>query len=81
MTSGIIVGSIFLSGDDLLRVVKLSVSSRSNFIAYSWLKINVDSSWDVLSGTSFRETGVEGIISTADGLVGWHLTVRLDSVL
>jgi hypothetical protein len=35
----------------------------------------------VLTGTSLWEEGVESIITTSDGLVWWHLTVRLDSVL
>jgi len=34
----------------------------------------------VLSGTSLREEGVESIITTSDGLVRWHLTIRLDTV-
>jgi len=81
MSTGVVIGGIFLSGDDLLRVVKLSVGTRSDFVTDGWLKIDVDGSWDVLSGTSFREKGVEGIVSTSDSLVGWHLTIRLDSVL
>jgi hypothetical protein len=35
----------------------------------------------VFAGTSLREEGVESIIATTDGLVGWHLTVGLDTVL
>jgi hypothetical protein len=35
----------------------------------------------VLSGTGLGEEGVEGIITTTDGFVGWHLTIWLDSVL
>jgi hypothetical protein len=34
----------------------------------------------VLSGTSFGEKGVEGIITTTDSLIGGHLTIRLDTV-
>jgi len=30
--------------------------------------------------TSFTEEGVERIITTSDGLVGWHLTIWLDTV-
>ncbi len=32
----------------------------------------------MLSGSSLTEEGVEGIISTSDGLVTGHLSVRLD---
>jgi len=34
----------------------------------------------VLSGTSFREEGVESIITTSDSLIRGHLTIRLDTV-
>jgi hypothetical protein len=34
----------------------------------------------VLSGTSLGEEGVEGIITTSDGLIGRHLTIGLDTV-
>jgi len=60
---------------------ELSVSSGSNFINNGWFKIKEDGSWDVLSGTSLREEGVESIITTTDRFVGWHLTIWLDSVL
>ena len=46
-----------------------------------WLQINKNCSGDVFSGTSFREEGVEGIITTTNGLVTWHLSIRLDAVL
>jgi len=35
----------------------------------------------VLTSTSLGEEGVEGIITTTDRFVGWHLSVWLDSVL
>ena len=35
----------------------------------------------MLSGTGLREEGVESIITSSDGLVRGHLSVRLDSVL
>jgi hypothetical protein len=34
----------------------------------------------VLSGTSFREEGVESIITTSNSLIRGHLSVRLDTV-
>ena len=48
---------------------ELSVSSGSNLINNGWLKIEEDGSWDVLSGTSLGEEGVESIITTTDGFV------------
>jgi hypothetical protein len=81
VTSSEVVGSILLSGDELLWVEKLSVGSSSDFINDSWLQVKEDASWHVLSSTGLREEGVEGIITTSDGLVRGHLAIRLDSVL
>jgi len=62
-------------------VEQLSVGSGTDFIDNGGFEIEEDSSWDVLTGTGLREEGVEGIITTTDRFIGWHLTVRLDSVL
>jgi hypothetical protein len=35
----------------------------------------------VLTSTGLREERVEGVITTTDGLVGRHLTIRLNTVL
>jgi hypothetical protein len=34
----------------------------------------------VLSSTSLREEGVEGVVSSSNSLIRGHLTVRLDTV-
>jgi len=81
VSSGEVVGGIFFSGDELLGVEKLSVGSGSDLIDNGWLEIKEDGSWDVLASTSLGEEGVEGIVTTTNGLVGWHLTVRLNAVL
>jgi hypothetical protein len=81
VTTGEVVGGIFLSGDELLWMEELSVSSGSDFIDDSWLEIEENCSWDVLAGTGFREEGVEGIVATSNSLVRWHLTVWLNTVL
>jgi len=61
-------------------VEKLSVGSGSDFINDGGFQVQKDGSGDVFSGTSFREKGVEGIVSSSDGFIGWHLSIRLDSV-
>ena len=81
VTSGEVVGGILLSGDELLGVEQLSVGSSSDFIDDSWFQIKEDTSGDVLTSSSLGEESVESIITTSNGLVGWHLTVGLDSVL
>jgi hypothetical protein len=60
---------------------QLSVGSGSDFINDSWFQIQEDSSWHVFSGSCFREEGVEGIITTSDGFIRWHLTIWLDTML
>jgi len=81
MASSEVVGSVFFTRDELLWMEELSVSSGSNFINDGWFKIKEDGSWDVLTSTSLGEEGVESVITTTDGFIGWHLTVWLDSVL
>jgi hypothetical protein len=81
MSSGEVVGSVFFTGDELLWMEELSVGTGSNLIDNSWFEIEEDGSWDVFTSTSFGEEGVESIITTTDGFIGWHLTVWLDSVL
>jgi len=81
VTTGEVVGGILFTRDKLLWVEELSVGSGSDLIDDSWLEIKEDGSWDVLASTGLREEGVESIITTSNGLVRWHLTVWLDSVL
>jgi hypothetical protein len=69
MSSGEVVGGVFLSGDELLWMEELSVGSGSDFIDNGWFEIEEDGSWNVLSSTSLGEEGVESIITTTDGLV------------
>ena len=81
VTSGEVVGSIFFTGDKLLWMEELSVGSGSDLIDDGWLEIEEDSSWDVLTSTSLGEEGVESVITTTDGFIGWHLTIWLNTVL
>ena len=81
VTSGEVVGGILFTGDELLWVEELSVGSSSDLIDNGWLEIEEDASWDVLSSSGLGEEGVESIITTTDGFVGWHLTIWLDTVL
>jgi len=81
VSSSIVIGGILLAGDQLLGVEKLSVGTGSDLIDDSGLEINEDGSRNVLSSAGLREKGVERVITTTDGLVGWHLAVGLDTVL
>jgi len=81
VTTGVVVGSILLSGDQLLGVVKLTVGTGTDLVANSGLKIDEHATGHVLASSGLREKGVERIITTSDGLVGRHLSVGLDAVL
>lgn len=81
VTTGVVVGSILLSVDDLLGVVELGVGSRADFVTHSGLKIDVDGTGDVLAGLSLAEESVEGVIGYTKAGVGGHGAIGVDSVL
>jgi len=81
VTTGEVVGGILLTGDELLWVEELSVGTSADLIDNGWLEIEEDATWDVLASTSLGEEGVESVVTATDGLVGWHLTVGLNTVL
>jgi hypothetical protein len=74
-----VVGSILLATDELLRVEELAVSTSPNLINHSWLKINKDSTRDMLPSTGLTEEGVESIIPSPNSLVTGHLAIRLQN--
>jgi hypothetical protein len=81
VTTGVVVGSIFLTRDQLLRVVELSVGTSTDLVHHTRLKINKDGTRDVLTSTSLKEKGAERVITSSDSLVRRHLSIRLDTVL
>ena len=80
VTTGEVVGGILLTGDQLFRVEELTVRSSADLIDHGGLQVDEGGTGDVLTGTSLGEEGVESIITTTDGLVRGHLTIRLDTV-
>ena len=80
MSASIVIGSIFLSSDELFGMEKLAVSSSSDLIDDSGFQVNKNSSRYVFTSSSFGKECGEGIVS-AHHLIGWHLTVRLDAML
>jgi hypothetical protein len=81
VTTGVVVGGIFLAGDQLLGVEQLTVGSGADFVNDSGFQVNEDGTGNVLASTGFGEEGVEGVITSTDGLVRGHLTIGLDTVL
>jgi hypothetical protein len=81
VTTGVVIGSILLSRDHLLGVIKLTVSTSTDLVTDTRLQIDEHSTGYVFTGTSLREKGVEGIVTATNGLVGRHLTIGLNTVL
>jgi hypothetical protein len=81
VTTGVVVGSIFLTGDQLVRVEELTVGTGAALVDGGGLKVEEDRARDVLASTSLREEGVESVVATANGFVGRHLTIGLNAVL
>jgi len=80
VTTGIVVGSIFLAGDELFRVKQLAVGTSADFVDDSGLQVDKDGTGNVLTSTSLREESVERVVTSTDGLVRRHLTIGLDTV-
>jgi hypothetical protein len=80
MATGVVVGSIFLAGHELLGVEELAVSASADLIDHSGLQIEHDRAGNVLASTGLGEEGVEGIILNANGLVGWHGSIGLNAM-
>jgi len=70
VTTGVVIGGIFLSRDDLFGMVKLGVLSGADFVANGRFQIHKDSTRDVLSGRGFTEEGVERVIGRRNSVTG-----------
>ena len=81
VSTGEVICSILFAGDQLFRMEQLTVGSGTDLIDDGGLQIDEDGPGDVFASTSLGEEGVESIITTTDGLIGGHLTIRLDTVL
>jgi hypothetical protein len=81
VTTGIVIGSVLLSRDQLLWMVDLAVSSSTNLINNSWLKIDENSTWNVLTCSSLGEECVKSIFGNSDALIARHLPIMKDSML
>jgi hypothetical protein len=67
VTSGIVVGRIFLAREQLVRVEELSVGAISHFVHDGGFKINVDGTRDMLSTAGLGEEGTKGILFLGSG--------------
>merc|ERR1711871_1155858 len=81
VATSVVVGSVFLAGDQLLGVVQLAVGASADLVDHGRLQVDVHGAGHVLASTGLGEEGVESVVTATDGLVGGHLAVRLDAVL
>ena len=76
MPSGIVIGSIFLTCDELLRVEELAVGASVNIINDYGFQDYKHS----LASTCLNEESIERVISSPNALVTWHLAIGLDAM-
>lgn len=60
MTTGVVVGSIFLSADQKLRVEELSVSTGADLVNGRRVQIDEDGSGHMLAGAGLGEESLVG---------------------
>lgn len=77
MTTGEVVGCVLLAADELLGVEELAVGAGADLVNHGGLEIDEDRTGHVLAGPGLAEEGVEGVITTSDGLVTGRLAIRL----
>ena len=80
VATGIVIGSILLACDELLRVEELAVGASANFIDDCGFQVYEHCPGHMLASSCLTEEGVEGVISSPNGLVTWHLAIRLDAM-
>lgn len=81
VTTSKVVGSVFLSTDELLGVEELSVGAGADFVNHGRFEIDKDAAGDVFSSASLGEEGVESVVAATDGFVSRHGSIRLDAML
>lgn len=67
MSTGIVIGSVFLTRNELLRMEELSVYPTPNFIHDSGFKINEYCSWHMFPRIRLAEERTECIMPTSIG--------------
>ena len=81
VTTSVVIGSILLSTDDGLGVVEGAVVSGTDGVAHSGLKINHNSTGNVLSALGLAEEGVVRAVLLSNGFVIGHGSIRGNSML
>ena len=80
MPSGIIIGSIFLACDEVLRVENLEAGASVNVINDCVFQVYKICLGHMLASTCLTEEVVKKVISSPNGLVTWHMAIGLDAM-
>jgi len=83
VATGVVIGGIFNSIADLVRVVKLTVGTSTNFVTDGRLKIDVHGTRNMTSVVGLAEKGGEGIVFDGFFTIFGFLqgSIRFDSML
>merc|ERR1719422_287602 len=60
---------------------ELPIGASAHLIHHSWLQVDENSTGHVLACPGLAEEGVESVVAASNGLVTWHLSVRLNAML
>ena len=80
VTSSIVIGSIFFACDELFRVEELAVGASANLINDCGFQVYKHCPGHMLASACLTEEGVEGVVSSPNSLITWHLAIRLNAV-
>ena len=80
VTSGIVIGSILFACDELRRVEELAVGASANLINEWGFQVYKHCPRHILASVCLTEEGVDGVISSPNSLVTWHLAIRLNAM-
>jgi hypothetical protein len=82
MAAGIVVGGVFLAGDQLLGVEQLTVGAGADLVDDGRLQVDHDGTGDVLAGAGLREESIEAaVLGVLAASINGEGTVGLESVL
>ncbi|KAI7850373.1 hypothetical protein BDC45DRAFT_518663 [Circinella umbellata] len=78
MATSVVVSSIFLTSNQLLRMEELTISASTNFVNNSRFQIDKDSTRNVFTSASFTKESSKGMV--LGFLFSRDATIRIDAV-
>jgi hypothetical protein len=83
VATSVVVGSVFFSTNDLLRVIKRLVGTRADCIADRRLQIHKNGTWDMSAGSGLAKKSRERVIVLNRGVnsVQVYGSIGADTVL